>query len=169
MALGSCGHRITHQLRPINMNGRSILSETSIKDFQRQVGEFQKQGVNAGLAQKDLDSMKREMDSLNGSLARLMEQSYREAVNKFLDKLSSPAAIKGQDARKFLNECIDVRNTIAHNAVIGPSIDLAGMAEGLRHFVLSMIWTLNHIPNVSVEVPASTISFQPGAMRIKAI
>ena len=29
MALGSCGHRITHQLRPINMNGRSILSETS--------------------------------------------------------------------------------------------------------------------------------------------
>ena len=30
MALGSCGHQITHQLRPINMNGRSILSETSI-------------------------------------------------------------------------------------------------------------------------------------------
>ena len=30
MALGSCGHRITHQLRPINMNGRSILSETSL-------------------------------------------------------------------------------------------------------------------------------------------
>jgi hypothetical protein len=30
MALGSCGHRITHQLRPINMNRRSILSETSI-------------------------------------------------------------------------------------------------------------------------------------------
>ena len=30
MALGSCGHRITHQLRPINMNGRSILSVTSV-------------------------------------------------------------------------------------------------------------------------------------------
>src|SRR5208283_1414404 len=30
MALGSCGHRITHQLRPIIMNGRSILSETSV-------------------------------------------------------------------------------------------------------------------------------------------
>ena len=30
MALGSCGHRITHQLRPINMNGRSILAVTSI-------------------------------------------------------------------------------------------------------------------------------------------
>ena len=29
MALGSCGHRITHQLRPINMNGRSILAVTS--------------------------------------------------------------------------------------------------------------------------------------------
>jgi hypothetical protein len=29
MALGSCGHRITHQLRPINMNGRSILSVMS--------------------------------------------------------------------------------------------------------------------------------------------
>src|SRR5271157_751348 len=30
MALDSCGHRITHQLRPINMNGRSILSVTSV-------------------------------------------------------------------------------------------------------------------------------------------
>ena len=29
MALGGCGHRITHQLRPINVNRRSILSETS--------------------------------------------------------------------------------------------------------------------------------------------
>ncbi len=29
MALGSCGHRIAHQLRPINMNGRSILAVTS--------------------------------------------------------------------------------------------------------------------------------------------
>ena len=33
MALGSYGHRITHQLRPINMNGRSILSETSMLGF----------------------------------------------------------------------------------------------------------------------------------------
>ena len=33
MALGSCGHRITHQLRPINMNGRSILAVTSLKDI----------------------------------------------------------------------------------------------------------------------------------------
>jgi hypothetical protein len=30
MALGSCSHRITHQLRPINMNGRSILAVTSL-------------------------------------------------------------------------------------------------------------------------------------------
>ena len=30
MALGNSGHRITHQLRPINMNGRSILAVTSI-------------------------------------------------------------------------------------------------------------------------------------------
>jgi hypothetical protein len=37
MALGSCGHRITHQLRPINMNGRSILSETSIMTFPTKV------------------------------------------------------------------------------------------------------------------------------------
>src|SRR5271157_4681625 len=35
MALGSCGHRITHQLRPINMNGRSILAVTSILEQAR--------------------------------------------------------------------------------------------------------------------------------------
>ena len=33
MALGGCGHRITYQLRPINMNGRSILSVTSYLIF----------------------------------------------------------------------------------------------------------------------------------------
>jgi hypothetical protein len=37
MALGSCGHRITHQLRPINMNGRSILAVTS--EFKQRKGE----------------------------------------------------------------------------------------------------------------------------------
>jgi len=34
MALRSCGHRITHQLRPINMNGRSILSVMSALEFE---------------------------------------------------------------------------------------------------------------------------------------
>jgi len=33
MALGSCGYRITHQLYPINMNGRSILAVTSLIVF----------------------------------------------------------------------------------------------------------------------------------------
>ena len=37
MALGSCGHRITHQLRPINMNGRSILSVTSTMELRGRV------------------------------------------------------------------------------------------------------------------------------------
>src|SRR5208337_4005934 len=37
MALGSCGHRITHQLRPINMNGRSILAVTSTLTFPTKV------------------------------------------------------------------------------------------------------------------------------------
>jgi len=39
MALGSCGHRITHQLRLINMNGRSILAVTSIIVINRFVDE----------------------------------------------------------------------------------------------------------------------------------
>ena len=39
MALGSCGHRITHQLRPINMNGRSILAVTSIIGNRAGVGK----------------------------------------------------------------------------------------------------------------------------------
>jgi len=40
MALGSCGHRITHQLRPINMNGRSILAVTSIFVFGYLISNF---------------------------------------------------------------------------------------------------------------------------------
>ena len=40
MALGSCSHRITHQLRPINMNGRSILSVTSKQGIRFDVLHF---------------------------------------------------------------------------------------------------------------------------------
>ncbi len=53
MALGSCGHRITHQLRPINMNGRSILAVTSsLREKHGETGwspdKFQRPAVDGG-------------------------------------------------------------------------------------------------------------------------
>jgi hypothetical protein len=47
MALGSCGHRITHQLRPINMNGRSILAVTSPLSLRKEK-EIGSSGVPGG-------------------------------------------------------------------------------------------------------------------------
>ena len=59
MALGSYGHRITHQLRPINMNGRSILSETSTLTLPTKVpsGSLGRIGSLKGTSDKSLFPM----------------------------------------------------------------------------------------------------------------
>jgi hypothetical protein len=58
MALGSCGHRITHQLRPINMNGRSILSVMSIPG--------RRGHDTGGLAMPEAGAKKRGPESIRG-------------------------------------------------------------------------------------------------------
>src|SRR5208283_1681633 len=68
MALGSCGHRITHQLRPIHMNRRSILSVTSTRGRSLQL-------------QAAPDRSYRDRGSTNGSRLKPLRRRFRTTEN----------------------------------------------------------------------------------------
>jgi hypothetical protein len=62
---------------------------------------------------------------------------------------------------------VEVRNSIAHGRILDPAIDLKKISEGLRHFVMMLIWTVNHFPSFSIELPASAISIPEGGLNIR--
>ena len=104
--------------------------------------------------------------SLVSSLGNLREQSFRTALFALVARLNPSPTIDGMPAAQFLSECVDIRNTIAHNAMLGTSVDLAKASDGLRHFIMSLIWTMNGIPDVSVNVPPSTVQLDALEMRM---
>jgi hypothetical protein len=104
--------------------------------------------------------------SLVSSIANLREQPFRTALLALVAKLNPPPTIDGMPGRTFLSKCVDIRNSIAHKAMLDTSVDLANVSASLRHFVMSLIWTMNRIPEVSVSVPPSTIQLDGLEMRM---
>jgi hypothetical protein len=127
---------------------------------QKLIREFQERVRCAGLKQ-------READSLCGALAQLNEQSFNSALTALADRIADPPEVRGKPLREFLSECVATRNRIAHNAALKPETNLQELSDGLRHFVMSLIWTANHIPTVSIDIPASAISIPAGAISIR--
>ena len=111
----------------------------------------------------------RDADSLKGSLARLHERSFPSALMEFLGGVQSPTEIKGQPIRKFFSKCIDIRNSIAHNASVDPNLNLDEFSRGIREFALGIIWTFHQIPSILIDVPASTVSIPSGGLTIRVV
>jgi hypothetical protein len=99
-----------------------------------------------------------EAASLNGALAHLREESFRRALMRLIERFNLLTHIKGRPVKQFLSDCIETRNRIAHSADIDASTNLSELSSGLREIILTLIWTLNRIPSVSVDVPASKVS-----------
>ena len=117
---------------------------------QKLIEDCQKQVQNSSLDDRD-------KESLMSSLESLREQSPRTALLNLVDRIKPPPMINGVQGRKFLSQCVNIRNSIAHNANIDPQIDLVDTSKGLTHFVMSLIWMMNNVPDVTVHVPASTV------------
>lgn len=139
--------------RLIDRVNRSELAQDLIAKFQEQVKESE---LNGG-----------EADSLVGSLGRLVEQSFATALLGFADRIVDPPYINGMPLRKFLQECVLLRNKIAHNSALPQSIDLRKMSKGLREFVMQIIWSSKQLPDVSFEVPPSKVSMSDGDLTIR--
>jgi hypothetical protein len=139
--------------RMVDRAARSDAAKALLKEFQERV--------------RSSDLEKREADSLCGSLAYLNEQSFASALLALADRIADPPEVQGKSLRDFLLECITARNRISHNAALGPETNLQELSDGLRRFVMGLIWTANHIPIVSIDVPASAISIPAGSMNIR--
>ena len=132
---------------------RSEVAQNLIEELQNQV---QKSSLNCG-----------DKQSLVSSLGDLKQQSFITSLFALVDRINPPPTICNMPARKFLSDCKTVRNSIAHNARLDDNVDLLKLSDGLRHFVMVLIWTMNHIPDVSVNVPASTL--QPDSIEMRMI
>jgi hypothetical protein len=139
--------------RMIDRLPRSEAAQTLLEELQKQVQD------------SALDT--NDKKSLISSLENLREQSFRAALLALVDKLRPPPTIGGMPGRKFLSKCVDIRNEIAHNAMLDATVDLVQLSAELRNFVLMLIWTMNGIPNVSVNVPPSTV--QPEALIMQVV
>lgn len=139
--------------RIVERAGRGDAAKVLIK-------EFQDRARSAGLDQK-------EADSLAGALASLNDQSFPSALFALVERIANPKTIQDIPLREFLSACVTARNRITHNAALDPSADLNKLATGLRQFAMMLIWTINRIPDLSIDVPASAVSVPSMQIRVK--
>lgn len=109
----------------------------------------------------------KEVNSLKGTLTNMNDESFPSALFALIDCFEKPIAIQDKPLREFLSDCVKTRNNIAHNAILDPSTDLNKLSAGLRQFAMMMIWTINRIPDFSVNVPASEVSITSWNTRIR--
>lgn len=104
--------------------------------------------------------------SLFGSLVHLKEQSFSSAFSTFAKNVSAPTEINGKTVSKFVSECISLRNKIAHNVSSVPTEDLESHTKPLREMALGIIWSINHLPDISVFRPGDTVSLEKMEIRV---
>jgi hypothetical protein len=131
---------------------RNEIALSLLKEFQNAVSDSQLSKI--------------EKESLKGALGNLHEESFSNALIKFSYRIKEPTNIAGKTPRAFFSECIRVRNLIAHDSTLDPSFDLRTLTQNLRNVVISLIWTNQKLPSVSVYQPHSNISFESMEIRI---
>ena len=141
---------------------RKPRSETA----RRQIRRFQQELIALSAANPEALTGQ-EVQSLNGALAALNEESFSSALTRFGRSITAPALIKGVTPPKFLSACIDARNKIAHKAEPSSEIALGELAAGLRKLVLGLIWARNKLPPFSLNTPPSALRVPAGGMQIR--
>ncbi len=109
---------------------------------------------------KTSDLKDSEKDSLKGALSSLTEQSFSSAFKALSYKVKSPKAINGESVPEFVSKCIEIRNKIAHNAIIDKNVKLEKYTTNLRRMILGLIWSRNNLPNISLQRPADKVSIE---------
>lgn len=107
-----------------------------------------------------------EKKSLAGSLGYLKEQSFSSAFVSFAKRISQPETINGIKVTKFVSECISLRNKIAHNVAMESIPELNEYTTHLRNMALSLIWTQNGFPNISIYRPADMSEVEKMEIRV---
>lgn len=145
----------------IDRKPRSDAARAQIRRFQQELKELSATNPEAIAGP--------ELQSLNGALAALSEESFSSALARFGRSITAPTLIKGVTPQKFFSACIDARNKIAHQAEPSTEIALGELAAGLREVVLGIIWNRNKLPPFSMTTPPSALSIPAAGMQIRVM
>jgi hypothetical protein len=107
--------------------------------------------------------------SLVGSLGRLWEESFGTTLRGLAASIQEPKELMGRPLIEFVSDCVNVRNQVAHRASLGSHVNLSQMTAGLRKLILTIIWTVNQIPSLSIDVPASQFTLKAKGTSIRLI
>jgi len=110
-----------------------------------------------------------EMQSLSGSLSALREESFSSALTRLGRSLANPTHVQGIPVQRFLSACIEARNKIAHHAEPKTPYPLTQLTNGLREVAIGLVWTRNHLPQLTFSIPASAISAPPGSVAVRVL
>ena len=110
-----------------------------------------------------------EATSLISGIGGLKVESFRSALMRIADHNDENITIEGLSLRDFFNECVNVRNDVAHRTQVKSDLSLGKLTRGLRRVVLMLIWSRNHIPSLSIDVPASQVTIPAGGMSMRLL
>ena len=107
-----------------------------------------------------------EKNSLSGSLGYLKEQAFSSVFTAFAKTTVNPKEINNMSVKKFVSECISLRNKVAHNISVKKLPKLEEFTKHLRIMALSVLWTKNKFPNVSIERPGDRLEMEKMESRL---
>lgn len=113
------------------------------------IDRFRKQ-VDKAARRKGTPISEGERSSLSAALKNLHKESFKGALLRFAARIAEPKSIQDLPLKRFLTQCVDTRNRIAHGGDVDEA-SLPGMTSGLRQFVLGSIWSRNRLPRLEVK------------------
>jgi hypothetical protein len=99
-------------------------------------------------------------------LGYLKEQSFSSAFSSFAKCITDPVSINGMPVTRFVSDCIKLRNKIAHNVAIENISKIEEYAKHLRSMALSLLWSENRFPDLSVYRPADKVEVEKMEIRV---
>jgi len=116
--------------------------------------------VQGLIADSDLDES--EKNSLKSIIGGLNYLSFKDALIRVADRIKDPPDYYGLPLKDFLELCVKTRHKIAHQSKLDDKTDLNLLSANLRHFILSLVWSIHGLEQVSVHRPPDKVGFSEG-------
>lgn len=116
------------------------------------------------VAQSDLQATER--DGLVSALGHLRAEPFSVAFRSFMATIDSPKEFGGVLVKDLAGDSIRLRNAIAHQASPQDLAKAGSLANALRQFALSNVWTRHQIPPITLNRPADSIAITKFQVRI---
>lgn len=108
-----------------------------------------------------------ELTALSSSIGNLRKyESFGSALRSLINRIVNVNTFAGIPKQNFASKCITTRNAIAHKVNLDPNTNLPELTKGMREMVMSLIWTRNQFPELSLDPPEEYISMERFEIRL---